>query len=234
MKKQIRVLLCMVITVLLISSTSISAFASSEVVIETKEGLMTFMPVSEDCLFMSDGKTCAIISVQETREKIDFILTKNGERHYIIYEKATGKMYSLYTKNYAMLQQNAVKTASDSAGSSNIVLPMSVKRIVETTEYKVSYAQIAEVIGDVYDTYDLAFTIVAIIGVFQGVALTTITAALYGALKGAILTTILDGIKNNKPGGVKLQIHLCEITKHQGGRIVTGYGYKLGDVGVYR
>ena len=133
-----------------------------------------------------------------------------------------------------MLQQNEVKTTSNSVGNGNTVLPMSVKRIVETTEYKVSYAQIAEVIGDVYDTYDLAFTIVAIIGVFQGIALTTITAALYGALKGAILTTILDGIKNNKPGGVKLQIHFCEITKHQGGRIVTGYGYKLGDVGVYR
>lgn len=234
MKKHIRVLLCMMITVLLISSTSISAFASSEAVIETKEGLMTFMPVSEDCLFMSDGKTCAIISVQETREKIDFTLTKNGEKRYIIYEKATGKMYSSYTKNYVMLQQNEVKTTSNSVGNGNTVLPMSVKRIVETTEYKVSYAQIAEVIGDVYDTYDLAFTIVAIIGVFQGIALTMITAALYGALKGAILTTILDGIKNNKPGGVKLQIHFCEITKHQGGRIVTGYGYKLGDVGVYR
>ena len=79
----------------------------------------------------------------------------------------------------------------------------------------------------------MAYTIVAIIGVFQGVTITTIAVLIYGALKGELLNKIVAGIKNNSSGGIKITIHLVEISKHQGGRIVKGYAYKIGQITTY-
>ena len=54
-------------------------------------------------------------------------------------------------------------------------------------------------------------------------------------LRNAIMagTEILNGIKNNSSGGIIVTIYLCEITKHQGGREVTGYGYQFGGITTY-
>ncbi len=233
MKKQMRILTCMVISMLLILNAAAMAFASSGTMVETELGTISILPISEESFLMSDGQSSAIVNVQETEDVIYFSLTEGNKVKYLIYNKDSGQMYSSYTGKIIQLEEGKIKISAMNNIGNSTVSPMGVKGIVETTEYKVSYAQIADAIGDSYSTYDLAFTIVAIIGVFQGVALTTITAAVYGALKGSVLTTVLDGVKNRKSGGVKLQIHLCEITKHQGGRVVTGYGYKLGDIGPY-
>lgn len=236
MKKQFRLLFCLSIILVMVMSSNISAFAGTGRVIETTSGSVSVVPLSNNSILMSDGETTAIMSIKETKDEIRYMLTEGSKTNYYIYNKNTKQMYSSYTGN-TILMDDALSESNLPTPIMNIgeggVRTMAVERIVDTIEHRISYSKIASMLGDSYSTYDLAVTIVAIVGTLQGVALTTITAAVFGALKGALLTEILNGIKNNSSGGIIVTIYLCEITKHQGGREVTGYGYQFGGITTY-
>ena len=68
---------------------------------------------------------------------------------------------------------------------------------------------------------------------YHGVAIASIVTLIYSALKSDLYSKIINGIANNLSGGVKITIYKCEITKHQGSRIVKGVGYKIGSIGLY-
>lgn len=233
MKKNLRKLVSLTIVFIMVLGGGTAAFASSGEVVETSTGTISVVPLTENCVLMSDGETSAVLNVTESDDEICFELREGSETNYLLFDKGTKQMYSSYTgKTISMVNSSTMDTRVIYPNEGTIGI-LAEGDIVESNTYRVSYAEIADMIGEAYSTYDLAVTIVAIIGVLQGVAITTIVAAVYGALKGALLTEILNGVKNKSSGGIKVTINLVEIRKHQGGRWVTGYAYELGSISTY-
>ena len=173
------------------------------------------MALNNNSVYMSDGDTSAVMRVKETEQEIKYEIIKGEETNFLIYDKNTNTMTSSITgQSISMDDILVTDDTSASRETSGTITTMAVGDVVESHTYKISYAQIAALVGDSYNTYDLAYTIVAIIGVFQGVAITTITSLIYGALKGELLNRIVDGVKNNAPGGIKITIDKVEIRKH--------------------
>ena len=79
----------------------------------------------------------------------------------------------------------------------------------------------------------MASTIATIILAATGLAIPTLASLVVSAIKSIGVSTIVNKVKNNASGGIKFTIYKCEITKHQGGRIVKGYGYKIGSASLY-
>lgn len=147
---------------------------------------------------------------------------------YFIIDPVNHTLYSSFTGKTIDFSE-----ASEGVTGSNIS-PRAVGDVKETYTMKISYKSIANAIGTVTDSYDIAFTIAGIFAATQGIAITTVTLLVYGALKGQLLTTVLNGIKSKAVGGVKLTIKLVEIQRHQGGNIVKAYTYNLGGLSTYK
>ena len=229
-------LVLVIICTLFITST-VNVFASTGISVETPDGDISVIMLNNNSIYMGNGDTHAIMKVNETDSEIKYELIEGAEKKYLVYNKATNEMTSSITgQSISMddiLISDGICNEKEDDVTSSIIVPTAGNKIVKTYTYKVSYAKIASLVGDNYNTYDLAYTIVAIIGVFQGVTITTIAVLIYGALKGELLNKIVAGIKNNSSGGIKITIHLVEISKHQGGRIVKGYAYKIGQITTY-
>lgn len=222
-----------VISALFITCT-VSVFAQTGISVETSNGNISVMALNNNSVYMSDGDTFAVMRVNETKQEIKYEIVKGEEIDFLIYDKNTNKMTSSITgQSISMDDILVTDDTSSSKETSGTIIPMAVGDVVESHTFKISYAQIAALVGDSYSKYDLAYTIVAIMWVFQGVAITTIVSLIYGALKGELLNRIVDGVKNNAPGGIKITIDKVEIRKHQGGKMVKGYGYKVGTLTTY-
>ena len=107
-----------------------------------------------------------------------------------------------------------------------VIKPAGVTKIIDEYEHKISYKTLASLVGKGATAYDIFLA-------YHGVAIASIVTLIYSALKSDLYSKIINGIANNLSGGVKITIYKCEITKHQGSRIVKGVGYKIGSIGLY-
>lgn len=154
----------------------------------------------------------------------------DDKTNYIEYDIIKDEVYSSFTGKTIPLSE----LCSFNDNENNTISTFAVGDIVKQTPYKISYAKIASLVGDAYNTYDLAFTIVSIIGLFQGVVLVTMVDAVYDYIKGELANRIIYAIENNVSGGITVTINTVEIKKHQGGALVTGYTYELEGIKVYK
>lgn len=114
-----------------------------------------------------------------------------------------------------------------------VIKPAGVTKIIDEYEHKISYKTLASLVGKGATAYDIAYAMAGIFLAYHGVAIASIVTLIYSALKSDLYSKIINGIANNLSGGVKITIYKCEITKHQGSRIVKGVGYKIGSIGLY-
>ena len=105
---------------------------------------------------------------------------------------------------------------------------------MDTFTYDISYSQLAGLLGDAWTIYGLA-TAIATIVTAAGLPVTVafLTALIYEELKGQLVSNIISCIENGVPGGIRLTINCVEIQKHQGGRVVKGYSYKIAGISQY-
>ncbi len=151
-----------VISALFITCT-VSVFAQTGISVETSNGNISVMALNNNSVYMSDGDTFAVMRVNETKQEIKYEIVKGEEIDFLIYDKNTNKMTSSITgQSISMDDILVTDDTSSSKETSGTIIPMAVGDVVESHTFKISYAQIAALVGDSYSKYDLAYTIVAI------------------------------------------------------------------------
>lgn len=233
MNKHIKKGIGLFLVLTLIMSSSFSAFAAAETTVEEEYGDLSIVQLDKTSYLMSDGESEAVMNIEavESGERVSVV--QQGKEEYFLIDRENGQIYSSYTGQYTpiaeIIEENEVMKVQD-APSNNA---RGTGDIVETYTTKVSYRSIAKLIGDSYDAYSLASTIATIILAATGLAIPTLASLVVSAIKSIGVSTIVNKVKNNASGGIKFTIYKCEITKHQGGRIVKGYGYKIGSASLY-
>ena len=198
--------------------------------VEVDGQIIDITPLTDTSCMLSDGNSRALLSVEETEEGANVVLTQNGENKTFIINQENGTIYSPYTNKIVIVDKD-----NNSESAESTITPYATGKTLKTYTYKFSYKKIAEITGKTTDIYGVASALVTLFLAASGLGtIPTLLSLILGGLKDLQISMILENVKKNAPGGIKLTIRKVEITKHQGGRIVKGVGYKLGSISTYK
>lgn len=184
--------------------------------------------LTENKVMINDGKEMVFVETEQIGDDIKLKKIGSNNDGYFLIDRNAGTMYSSYTGKTLQISD---LTEKDEQGT---ISPMGVTDIVATYTEKVSYKTLADLVGKTMTAYDIAYALAGIYLAAHGIAIAPIITILYNVVKGQLYSQIVAGIGGSLPGGIKVTIYKCEITKHQGGRTVKGYGYQMGSFGLYR
>lgn len=212
----------LLVLIFVFSSTTVS-FAGTNATDE-----FSITQLGSNKILLAENDETSIISIVEEEKMLKVQIfdasTELEEKGYFIVDKENGNMYSSFTGNNVniknvILENNFLRSNGVSTWA----------RTVQTTLLvKVSYAKLYSLCGDGATLSTVAGAILVMIS-YAGVGGAAITAAgIATALASIGLSKIQTGIKSKATNkGIALYLLKQEITKHQGGRIVTGYRYTL-------
>lgn len=230
MKKMIRKGTSLLLVLALLVTTSMSIFATTGESVELDGQTIEITPLTDSSCMLSDGNDMAILSVEKTDKGANVVLTENGKKNTFIIDQEKGTIYSPFTK-----QTVKVDRVSDNEDSGSTIIPHATGKTLKTYSYKFSYKKIAEITGTTTDAYGIASALVTLFLAASGLGpIPTLLLLILGGLRDLQISMIIENVKNNAPGGIKVTIRQVEITKHQGGRVVKGVGYKLDDISTYK
>lgn len=230
MKQILRKGVSVILIFVLVIGMAVPSFAVVGGSVEVGGQTIAITPLTDTSCMLSDGSSTAILSIEETEVGANVVLTQNGENTTFVIDQANSTIYSPYTNKIVKVNND-----DDREDAKTTITPHGTGKILKTYTYKFSYKQIAEITGKTTDIYGVASALVTLFLAASGLgAIPTLLTLILGGLRDLQITMILENVKKNASGGIKLTINKVEITKHQGGRIVKGVGYKLGGISTYK
>ena len=227
MKKIIGILLALA----MVFSTSVISFAGT---IQTEN--LNITPLTDTTYMLSDGKDTAIMKFSETSQNLKVEITNasgvDSDNGYFLIDKTTGNIYSSFTGE-SINTSDIITKGGMQIDNSEDISTTAVGDVVWSKTYKVSYAKLAKLCNSASSNLTIASAIITCVAAVAGVTIST-TAIMLISVTTIGFEVIKAGIKSKSSShGISAKVQKVEIQKHQGGRLVTGYSYKIKSVGAY-
>ncbi len=202
------------------------AFAETEIGME--EGSLYITELSDETFTMTDDEGTAVMKIREsTKETIVSVekLQGNVEEGFFIYDRDKKTIYSSYTgKTFSVF---------DIAANDNIS-PQAVGDVVARRTHYISHEKLADAVTPTSSDISIASALITIVAATQGVTIATGAAVIIALMSTSAWDAVRDGIADRSPNhGIKVVVATVEVQKHQGGKFVTGYRYKVESISRY-